>query len=203
MPRAWQLWVCCRLSPSWQFHLGFEWLLRHLEADTEPHTPQEKEWERSKRMIMDQASIQATYWVGQKVRSSFPVRCYGNKLSEQPNTINRTITMLFLFETKLSPGTLHCSAYCCVSHLVMSWLVCNPIDCSLPGSSVHGISQVRILEWVAISFSRGSSYPRDQTQVSTTPAFQADYLPLSHLRGPLQCLHLDKYLLEQENAKKL
>ena len=39
------------------------------------------------------------------------------------------------------------------------------MDCSLPGSSVHGISQARILEWVAISFSRGSSGPRDWTQV--------------------------------------
>ena len=37
----------------------------------------------------------------------------------------------------------------------------DPMDCSLPGSSVHGIFQVRILEWVAISFSRGSSWPRD------------------------------------------
>ena len=42
----------------------------------------------------------------------------------------------------------------------------NPMDCSAPGSSVHGIFQARILEWVAISFSRGSSWPRDQTQVS-------------------------------------
>ena len=40
------------------------------------------------------------------------------------------------------------------------------MDCSLPGSSVHGIFQARVLEWVAISFSRGSSQPRDQTQVS-------------------------------------
>ena len=40
------------------------------------------------------------------------------------------------------------------------------MDCSLPGSSVHGIFQARILEWVAISFSRGSSWPRDWTQVS-------------------------------------
>ena len=40
------------------------------------------------------------------------------------------------------------------------------MDCSLPGSSVHGILQARILEWVAIPFSRGSSQPRDQTQVS-------------------------------------
>ena len=40
------------------------------------------------------------------------------------------------------------------------------MDCSLPGSSVHGISQARVLEWFAISFSRGSSWPRDRTQVS-------------------------------------
>ena len=40
------------------------------------------------------------------------------------------------------------------------------MDCSPPGSSVHGILQARILEWVAIFFSRESSWPRDQTQVS-------------------------------------
>ena len=43
--------------------------------------------------------------------------------------------------------------------------LCDPMDCSLPGSSIHGIFQARILEWVAISFSR-SSQSRDQTQVS-------------------------------------
>ena len=43
---------------------------------------------------------------------------------------------------------------------------CNPMDCSLPGSSVHGMLQARILEWVAISFSRGSSQPRDWTCAS-------------------------------------
>ena len=42
----------------------------------------------------------------------------------------------------------------------------RPMDCSPPSSSVHGILQARILEWVAISFSRRSSPPRDQTQVS-------------------------------------
>ena len=46
--------------------------------------------------------------------------------------------------------------------------LCNPMDCSPPGSSVHEIFQTRILEWVAISFSRGSSQPRDQTQVFCT-----------------------------------
>ena len=44
--------------------------------------------------------------------------------------------------------------------------LCNPMDCSPPGSFVHGILQARILEWVAIPFSRGSSQPRDQNQVS-------------------------------------
>ena len=42
----------------------------------------------------------------------------------------------------------------------------RPVDCSTPSSSVHGILQARILEWVAISFSRGSSQPRDRTQFS-------------------------------------
>ena len=42
----------------------------------------------------------------------------------------------------------------------------DPMDCSLPGFSVHGIFQARVLEWGAISFSRGSSLPRDQTQIS-------------------------------------
>ena len=44
--------------------------------------------------------------------------------------------------------------------------LCDPVDCSPPGSSAHGILQARILEWVAISFSKGSSQPRDRTQVS-------------------------------------
>ena len=44
--------------------------------------------------------------------------------------------------------------------------LCNPMDCSPPGSSVHGISLARILECVAISFSRGFSWPRDWTCVS-------------------------------------
>ena len=51
----------------------------------------------------------------------------------------------------------------------MKWLslsLCDPMDCCLPGSSIHGISQARVLEWVAISFSRGSSRSGDRTWVS-------------------------------------
>ena len=46
--------------------------------------------------------------------------------------------------------------------------LCDPMDCSLPGYLVRGIYQARVLDWVAISFSRGSSQPRDQTRVSRT-----------------------------------
>ena len=49
--------------------------------------------------------------------------------------------------------------------------LCDLMDCSPPGSSVHGVLQARLLEWVAISFSRGSSQPRDQTG---SPTLQAE-----------------------------
>ena len=57
----------------------------------------------------------------------------------------------------------------CVA-LVTQWCptLCDPMDCNPPGSYVHEIFQARILEWVAISFSRGSSQPRDRTWVSCT-----------------------------------
>ena len=58
---------------------------------------------------------------------------------------------------------------------------CDLMDCNLPGSSVHGIYQARILEWVIISFSRGSSPPRDQTDVSGTAN---EFLPLNHQGSP-------------------
>ena len=53
----------------------------------------------------------------------------------------------------------------CICHPVMSDFF-DPMDCSPPSSSVHGILQARILEWVTIPFSKGSSQPRDRTQGS-------------------------------------
>ena len=56
------------------------------------------------------------------------------------------------------------------------------MDCSLPGSSIHGIFQARVLEWVAISFSRGSSDPEIEPR---SPALQADALPSEPTEKPL------------------
>ena len=61
----------------------------------------------------------------------------------------------------LSSKVLICCSCCDKSSLTL----CNPMDCSPPASSVHGILQARTLEWVVISFSRGSSWPRDWTLI--------------------------------------
>ena len=59
------------------------------------------------------------------------------------------------------------SCICCCCYLLNHvWLFCNPVHCSLPSSSVHGVSQARILGLVVISFSRGACQPRDWTSVS-------------------------------------
>ena len=62
--------------------------------------------------------------------------------------------------------TSHVSSMCEYSVTQSCPTLCDPMDCSPLGSSVHGISQARILEWVAISFSRGYSQPRDRTHIS-------------------------------------
>ena len=65
----------------------------------------------------------------------------------------------------------------CIVAKLCPTLYCDPMDCSPPGSSVHGILQARTLEWVVIFFSRGSSRPRDRTHVS---GLAVDSLPVSH-----------------------
>ena len=77
--------------------------------------------------------------------------------------------------------TTHLWKTVCVSVTQSCPTLCDPMDCSLAGSSVHGIFQARILEWVALLSSRGSSPPRDQTQVSCTAG---RWLYLSHQGSP-------------------
>ena len=84
-----------------------------------------------------------------------------------------------------------------LSHFSHVWL-CDPMDCIPPGSSVQGISQARILEWVTISFFRGSSQPRVRTSVfcigrwilyhRATRETLVIYIPVlnSHLQGSLE-----------------
>ena len=70
--------------------------------------------------------------------------------------------------------------------------LCDPMDCSPPVSSVHGILQARILDWVAMPSSRRSSQSGDQTCISMSPVLQMDSLLLSHWGS---CLLLWLYLI--------
>ena len=67
--------------------------------------------------------------------------------------------------------------------------VCNPMDCSLPGSTVHGILQARILKWVAMPSSRGSFQPRDQTHIFCEFCIAGRYLTTEKVEG-LENLHI-------------
>ena len=69
--------------------------------------------------------------------------------------------VLYLATFSVLMSTMYPCA-CSLNHV----LLCDPMDCRPPGSSVHGISQARVLEWVAISSSRESSQPRDQIPIS-------------------------------------
>ena len=98
------------------------------------------------------------------------------------------------------PGTNSCSSTCdkwLVGALVL-WVsmcehsvaplcltLCDPMDCSLPGFSVLGISQARILEWVAVSYSRGSSQARDWTCTSCVFCITDGFFTIESPRKPL------------------
>ena len=82
-----------------------------------------------------------------------------------------------------------CYYYCCCLGAKSCLTLCNPMDCSLPGSSVHGISQARILEWVAMSFSKGSSQHRNQTWVS---CIAGRFFTVWAIRGALSWFWLTK-----------
>ena len=95
----------------------------------------------------------------------------------------------FSGQASLFPRGFQCPiCICCCCLIAKSFQLCDPMDCSPPGSSAHAISQARTLEWIAISFSRKSSWPRDQTWVSciagrlfTIWATREVWLPNLHL----------------------
>ena len=99
----------------------------------------------------------------QEYRSGLPFPSPGELPDPRIEPVSSALAGGFL--TTEPPGKPQCM-YVKVKSLSRVRLFCDPVDCRPPDSSVHGILQARILEWVAIAFSRGSSQPRDQTQVS-------------------------------------
>ena len=100
-------------------------------------------------------------------------------------------------ETKSQVSSLLSETVVVVSVTQSCPTLCDPMDCSLPGSSVHGILQARIIEWVAASSSRESSQPRDQTWVSciaTRSSIFAWRIPWTEEPGGLQSMGVTKEL---------
>ena len=107
---------------------------------------------------------------GQFCRSWFSVLCHLHVLPLEPGRVTTAPTSAppsLFFKVIISHSSL--SFALAVQSLSHVQHFCDSMDCSPPGSSVHGISQARILGWVAISFSMGFSRHRDRIHVSCTP----------------------------------
>ena len=76
--------------------------------------------------------------------------------------------------------------YIQVCSVAQPWMtLSNPMDCSQPGSSVHGIFQARMLKWVAISFSRVYSWTRDWTHISCVSCIVGEFLATAEAHIPM------------------
>ena len=89
-----------------------------------------------------------------------------------------------LLHTEVRTHLLGCWVFTC--SVSMCPTPCDPMDCSPPGSSVHGISPATMLEWISISSSRGSSHSRDGPSLLHLLHWQVDSLPLSHLESSIR-----------------
>ena len=89
----------------------------------------------------------------------------------------------------IEPNWTYFYYYCC-SDAQLCPTLCDPVDCSLPDSSVHGILQARILEWVAMPSSRGSSWPRDWTWVSYIVINNEIIIQLTIMQGQIIILQI-------------
>ena len=116
-----------------------------------------------------------------------------------PNYLNRCLYWegtpqrgkLLQPDPRLGSPTLSPSVRTCLhaKSLQSCVILCDSMDCSPPGSSVYGTLQTRILEWVAMYSSRGSSQPRDQNCISCISCIDRQVLySLSHLGSPNKCM---------------
>ena len=96
--------------------------------------------------------------------------CLKTSLPLSPGCLHLLMLMPTGCRSPRGRATLHSVGLCVrAKSLQLCLTLCNPMDCSPPGSSVHGVLQARILEWVAMPSSSRSSQPRDQTCISRAP----------------------------------
>ena len=124
------------------------------------------------------------HWVGDAIQPSHPLSSLllmppippSIRVFSSESTLHMRWPKYWSFSFSIRPSNEHPGlisihqfgiiACMCAKSLQLCWTLCNPMDCNLPGFSVHGILQARILDWVAISTPRGYSRHKDQTHVS-------------------------------------
>ena len=89
-----------------------------------------------------------------------------NRVGSKVAKITNFLLVIFSADFSMATSLFKSGTCVCAKSLQLCLTLCDPMDCSLPGSSVHGILQARLLEWVAMPASRGSSQPRDRTCIS-------------------------------------
>ena len=126
-------------------------------------------WPRSLISVLPVASLWLFYLLEVKVKmkGSHQSHSFYGFRDTMHNWIDKhfplTLSILIPY-THLPPTLPHSPSESEVAQSCLT--LCEPMNCSLPGSSIHGVFQTRVPEWIAISFSRGSSRPRDRTRVS-------------------------------------
>ena len=146
-------------------------------------------------MLEQQRCLSQDHLKGQT--ASFPAAALGSDL--QQGTINHILTtksfqldLLNFYKTISNSPSLKHFAQSCPN-------LCDPMDCSLPGSFVYGIPQARVLEWVAISFSRGSSQSRDQSWVCHIAGRRFCHLSHAFWKAQIFNIYAHNYILSTES----
>ena len=106
--------------------------------------------------------------VSNELKHTFTLWLINYAFTYLPKRTTQTVTAVFVTEVSNEKWTESTNTESESEVAQLCPTLWDPVDCSLLGSSLHGIPQARTLEWVAISFSRGASQPRDRTRVSCT-----------------------------------
>ena len=156
-------------SPSYNNNVNHCWVLK---------TTLQNQWSTTRTILSNNDRLR---WPCHSSAENPPLASHhtGNKVQipSQNSTSNNTVWLCWPLQHYLRPSSSSliplqpCSLLCVpfvsvVLLLSLAWLFCDSMDCSPPGCSVHGISQARIPKWIAISFSRGPSQPRDWTRLT-------------------------------------
>ena len=133
----------------------FFWLVGGEVSGSQHHQPSGSN-QSGVYMLMDSILLTSPTWWGFQYLQNSSKILLGISLEGEPGRFPKN-ALLFLDCSSLV-------STCMLNRPIV--FNCDAMDCSLPDSSVHGMFKTRILEWVAISFSRGSSWPRDWTHIS-------------------------------------